>query len=145
MMVTKNDMELLRALVEIHSFGRDADDAARLGSKLACASVVTSEQVPLDVVTMNSRVLFEDETGTRREVLLAYPPAVDGSRDRVSVLSSVGRALLGCTVGESIDRPITEGSTRRLRIVAVPYQPESVERAAAAQVREGSWLASGVS
>ncbi len=145
MMVTKKDMELLKALVEIHSFGPDADAAARLGAKLACASVVASEQVPLDVVTMNSRVLFEDETGRQREVLLAYPPSVDGSRDRVSVLSSVGRALLGLTVGESIDRPITQGSTRRLTVVAITYQPESVERAAAAQLREEPWLAADAS
>jgi len=133
MMVTRKDMELLKALVEIHSFGPDASAAARLRAKLASASIVAPERVPLDVVTMNSRVLFEDETGRQREVLLVYPPAVDGSRDRVSVLSSVGRALLGLAVGESIHQPITEGSTRRLRVVSVLYQPESVERAAAAQ------------
>lgn len=134
MIVTRKDMELLKALVEIHSFGREVDDAVRLGAALAGASVVPSEHVPLDVVTMNSRVLFEDETGRHREVLLVYPPAVDGSRDRVSVLSSVGRALLGRTVGESIHRPITQGATRQLRIVAITYQPESVERAAAEQL-----------
>lgn len=145
MMVTKKDMELLNALVEIHSFGPDADAAARLGAKLACASVVASEQVPPDLVTMNSRVLFEDENGRQREVLLVYPPAVDRSRDRVSVLSPVGRALLGLTVGESIDRPITQGSSRQLTVVAITYQPESLERAAATQLREDPSLAANAS
>ncbi len=132
MMVTKKDMELLKALVQIYSFGPDADAAARLGDELARASMVPSADVPVDVVTMNSRIVFEDETGARREVLLVYPPAADGSRERVSVLSPVGTALLGLAVGESIDWPMEEEATRRLRIVAVLYQPESIERAAAA-------------
>ncbi len=121
MMVTKKDMELLNALVEIHSFGPDADAAARLGAKLACASVVASDEVPLDLVTMN------------------------GSRDRVSVLSPVGRALLGLTVGERIDRPITHGANRQLTVVAITYQPESLERAAAAQRTEDPSLAANAS
>jgi regulator of nucleoside diphosphate kinase len=135
MVITKKDMELLRALVEIHSFGGDVEAAARLGSELDRASIVPSEHVPVDVVTMNSRVVFEDETGARREVLLVYPPAAGGSRDRVSVLSPVGTALLGLVVGESIDWPIGEGATRRLRIVAVLSQPESIERAAASHTQ----------
>ena len=84
-------------------------------------------------MTMNSRVVFEEDTGARWEVALVFPPAVDGSRGRVSVLSSVGRALLGLSVGESIERPITEGGARRLKVAAVLYQPEAVARAAAAQ------------
>jgi len=135
MVITKKDMELLRALVEIHSFGGDTEAAARLGADLDRASTVPSEHVPLDVVTMNSRVVFEDDTGVRREVLLVYPPAADGTRDRVSVLSPVGTALLGLVVGESIDWPDAEGATRRLRIVAVLYQPESIERVAASHLR----------
>jgi regulator of nucleoside diphosphate kinase len=132
MMVTQKDMELLRALVEIYSFGPEADAAARLGRELDRASIVSSARVPVDVVTMNSRIVFEDDTGARREVLLVYPPAANGSRDRVSVLSPVGTALLGLAVGESIDWPLAEGTTRLMRIVAVLYQPESIERAAAA-------------
>jgi regulator of nucleoside diphosphate kinase len=135
MVITQKDMELLRALVEIHSFGGDADAAERLASELDRASIVPSEHVPVDVVTMNSRVVFEDDTGARREVLLVYPPAADGSRDRVSVLSPVGAALLGLVVGETIEWPAGEDATRRLRIVAVLYQPESFERAAASHLR----------
>ncbi len=135
MVVTTRDMHLLRALVEIHSYGGDADAAARLRAELDRAKVVSAEQVPVDIVTMNSRIVFEDESGTRREVLLVYPPAANGESDRISVLSSEGTALLGLAVGETIDWPVPEGGTRRLRIVAVLSQPESIERAASAQLR----------
>jgi regulator of nucleoside diphosphate kinase len=133
MVVTTKDMQLLRALVEIYSYGRESDAAARLGGELDRATVVAPGAVPLDVVTMNSRVVFEDEAGARREVLLVYPPAATGGApDRVSVLSQTGMALLGLAVGEAIDWPMPEGGARRLRIVAVLYQPESFERAATA-------------
>lgn len=135
MVITRKDMELLRALVEIHSFGGDTGAAARLGAALDGASIVPSERVPVDVVTMNSRVVFEDDTAARHEVLLVYPPAADGSRGRISVLSPVGTALLGLVVGESIDWPLGEDATRRLRIVAVLSQPESIEGAAASHLR----------
>jgi regulator of nucleoside diphosphate kinase len=121
MVVTKKDMELLRAVIEIHSLGGDAEAAARLSDQLDRASIVPSEHVPVDVVTMNSRVVFEDHTGARREVLLVYPPAADESRDRVSVLSPVGTALLGLVVGESIDWPV--GAASRGDCVSWPSSP----------------------
>lgn len=135
MLVTQKDMGVLRALVEIYSVGAGAPAAAHLGAELDQATVVPPERIPLDVVTMNSRVVFEDDTGVRREVLLVYPPAAEGFGDRVSVLSPVGTALLGLVVGESIDWPVNQGEMRRLRIVSVLYQPESLERAAASHLR----------
>lgn len=135
MVVTTKDMQLLRALVEIYSYGPEADAAARLGAELDRATVVSADRVTLDIVTMNSRVVFEDESGARREALLVYPPAASGESDRISVLSPTGAALLGLAVGETIDWPSPGSETRRFRIVAVLYQPESIERAASAQLR----------
>jgi regulator of nucleoside diphosphate kinase len=43
----------------------------------------------------------------------------------VSVLAPVGTALLGLAVGESIDWTMPDGRRRRLRVVAVPHQPEA--------------------
>jgi regulator of nucleoside diphosphate kinase len=33
--------------------------------------------------------------------------------------------LLGLTVGDAIDWPIPGGRTTRVRVIAVPYQPEA--------------------
>jgi regulator of nucleoside diphosphate kinase len=49
---------------------------------------------------MHSRVLYSDETlGTRRAVEIVYPWEADSAHARVSVLSPVGTALLGLSVG----------------------------------------------
>ena len=119
--LTQDDLERLSQLLDAQG-GR----YERLEGELARATVVPREEVPSDVVTMNSRVLFENETtGERREITLVYPREADIDAGKISVLVPVGTALLGLRVGQSIDWKLPSGETHRYRIVAVPYQPES--------------------
>ena len=125
-LVTAQDMHRLQRLIEIHLAGRNARAVEELDEELSRAVVVAQEEIPRDVVTMNSRVVFEDQrTGRRREVTLVYPHAADPTADKVSVFAPVGAALLGLAVGQSIDWPLPDDRTIRLRIVAVVYQPEA--------------------
>lgn len=90
------------------------------------ARVVQPETLPGNVVTMNSRVLFEDlatlESGT---VTIVYPADADPSSGRISILSPVGAALLGESEGAELELPLPHGQTRRIRISSVLYQPEA--------------------
>ncbi|MGH7001438.1 MAG: GreA/GreB family elongation factor [Stellaceae bacterium] len=43
----------------------------------------------------------------------------------VSVLSPVGSALLGLSIGQTIDWPLPHGRLKRIRVVEVVYQPEA--------------------
>jgi len=102
---------------------------ALLEDELARARVVGSTDVPADVVTMNSRVRFRDvRSGNEREVTLVYPNAASFEHGRVSVLAPIGAALLGLAVGDDIDWPMPSGESRRLRVLAVPFQPEAAGR-----------------
>ena len=88
--------------------------------------VVDSRRVPPDVVTMNSRVLFEDEsTGERRAVTIVFPQQVDASLGSISVLAPVGTALLGLAVGQSIAWPFPDGVTHCLRVLKIIYRPDA--------------------
>jgi regulator of nucleoside diphosphate kinase len=83
-------------------------------------------EIPKDVVTMNSRVVFENETtGERREVTLVYPPHADIAAGKISVLVPIGTALLGLRVGQAIDWELPSGGKERYRIIDVPFQPEA--------------------
>ena len=98
----------------------------QLASELDVADVVEATTVPADVVTMNSRVLFEDETrGERREVTIVFPQDADTTRGHVSVLAPVGTALLGLAAGQAIVWPFPDGTSRSLRVLRVVYQPEA--------------------
>jgi regulator of nucleoside diphosphate kinase len=97
---------------------------AALQRELDRAIVVSAEAVPPDVVTMNSRVLYTDEsTGVRRLVTIVWPDEADGTNGRVSVLAPVGSALLGLSVGQSIEWEFPDGRRRRLRLEDVLSQP----------------------
>ena len=93
---------------------------------LELARVVQPGKVPGNVVTMNSRVRYDDvrthESGT---VTLVYPADADSSEGRISVLSPVGAALLGESEGHEVELPLPHGQARRIRIVNVLYQPEA--------------------
>jgi regulator of nucleoside diphosphate kinase len=93
---------------------------------LDLARVVHPEKVPGNVVTMNSRVLYEDvQTRERGTVTIVYPADADSTSGRISVLSPVGAALLGESEGHEVELPLPHGHTRRIRINDVLYQPEA--------------------
>lgn len=124
LVITETDQERLRRLIQVS--GRDRDAAEALAEELDRAEVVPAERIAGDVVTMNSRVAFRDEeSGENREVSLVYPEDSDPARGRISVLAPVGTALLGLSVGQTIDWPLPRGRLRRYRVIAVVYQPEA--------------------
>lgn len=124
--VTAADHERLRQLIRARRDTRDRDAAEALAEELDRAEIVPAERIAGDVVTMNSRVVFRDEaTGESREISLVYPGDSDPERGRISVLAPVGTALLGLSVGQTIDWPLPRGQLKRYRVVAVLYQPEA--------------------
>lgn len=119
--LTQNDLDRLSALLESR-----AERFEKLEGELARAIVVPSDEVPGDVVTMNSRVSFMNEsTGERREVTLVFPHEADIDAGKISILAPVGTALLGLRVGLSIDWEVPSGERHRYRVIDVLYQPES--------------------
>jgi regulator of nucleoside diphosphate kinase len=123
--VTTLDQKRLASLIDAAPDGRDREAIAALADELGHADVFEPERIAGNVVTMNSRVVFQDvETGERHEVTLVYPPESAPERGRISVLAPIGTALLGLAVGETIDWPLPRGRAKRLRIVEILYQPE---------------------
>lgn len=119
--ITDTDLARLRPVLDT----APPAAAEALEEELTRATVVPQHQVPDDVVTMNSIVDYEDvATGERRQVRLVYPKDADAGAGKVSVLAPIGAALLGLRVGQEIEWP-TPGRTRRVRVLAVRYQPEA--------------------
>jgi len=117
--LAQRDAARLEALLEAPAL-RNTPAASILLDELTRAEVVPDDQVPADVVRMNSVVECEDEHGGERHVLtLVYPQDADVSAGRVSVLAPVGSALLGLGVGQSIDWDAPGGRKLRLRVKAV--------------------------
>lgn len=93
-------------------------------AELGRADVVEPQDVPSDVVTMNSKVRFVLESGEEFCLTLVYPQDVNGSTERISILAPVGSALLGLSAGDQIEWPKPGGGVMKVRLVEIIYQPE---------------------
>lgn len=90
------------------------------------AEIVPGRRVGPDVVTLNSIVSFRDEaTGSVHKVTLVYPADMSIGERRISVLSPVGRALLGQSVGGVTKVELPDGGFREIRVLELHYQPEA--------------------
>lgn len=122
--VSSLDIERLETLFDALPIAT-ANANARLLAELGRARVVEPEQMPPNVVTMRSQVRFDIEQPPQQLCLtLAYPKDMAELDDGISILTPIGTALLGLSVGDRIDWPLADGQTTSLRIVDIPYQPE---------------------
>ena len=118
---------LERSLIEqLRQSPEPAQGTAELEALLDAAAVVPSATIDPNVVTMNSTVVLEEQPARRRLVVtLVYPRDSDPERSRVSVLSPVGRALIGARVGDAISVVVPGNEPRELHVVEMQYQPEA--------------------
>ena len=101
------------------------EEIGALERELTRAEIVPPGAVPSDVITMNSRPeLLDLETAERMEVTLVYPADANIEEGKISVLSPLGAAMIGYRVGDEFKWAVPY-SERRLRIMAVRYQPEA--------------------
>jgi regulator of nucleoside diphosphate kinase len=123
--ITELDAARLEKLLERDRQESEQEHLEALRAELEKAEIVCPRTVPKNVVTMNSWVLCEDqETRVRAKLRLAYPGDARRGRSALSVLSPVGTALLGISVGEPLELPAGHELAARLRVRALPYQPE---------------------
>lgn len=105
--------------------GRQIPNIDDLQAELARANIVKPEEMPHDVVTMNSTVVFRMESSsTEFSLTLVYPNDIDDGTGKISVLAPVGSALLGLREGDEMSWPKPGGGLLKVRILKVVYQPE---------------------
>ncbi|MDE4914603.1 nucleoside diphosphate kinase regulator [Methylobacterium sp. 092160098-2] len=118
----------LRSLREIVTATRPSDPraavAAWLAEELDRAAVVAPEVLPPRVVTMHAQVSYRDDvTDQVGRMTLVYPGEEDAEGQAISVLSSVGAALVGLSEGQSIRWRTPSGGLRGLTVLRVLFQP----------------------
>lgn len=115
LLISKDDHQGVSALLNM------APEAMRelLQTELDRATVVEANQVPQDVVTMNSQVTYMDLALKKvNKIQLVYPHDANLSEGKVSILAPVGAALLGLRVGQTIDWPMPQG-TKQIQVLKV--------------------------
>jgi regulator of nucleoside diphosphate kinase len=120
--VSEADRQRLSALA-LAAMSRVPDVATRLLAEMERAEVLAEDKLPVSVVRMGSTIEFVDDRGMLRRVTLVYPSEADISQGKVSVLTPVGAALVGLSVGQSITWSGVDGRLHRLTVLEV--QPAS--------------------
>jgi len=125
--ITKYDMDRLLDLIEGL---RATPKAAKLNLDLLEKEInegilVEPENVPEDVITMNSKVNVTDiDSGEKMTYMLVFPSEANISKNKLSILAPLGMALLGYRKGDIIEWAVPSGM-RKLRVEEIIYQPEA--------------------
>ncbi|KYN24486.1 nucleoside diphosphate kinase regulator [Vibrio cidicii] len=120
--VSTLDMDRISTLLEKAT--QWSAELEKLEDELDRATVMTSSDMPSNVVTMNSTVCFKFVgSDNSMEKTLVYPDQVRSSED-ISIFAPVGSALLGLSVGQQLTWPMPGGQEKTIEIIDVVYQPE---------------------
>lgn len=114
--ISSDDAKVLSDLLD----GTLEQAAELLTEAFGGAEIVEPDRMPADIVRLNAPVEYlEVENDARRRVTLVPPQDADPTARRVSVLSPVGRALLGRKVGAVSEAELPNGQLLELKILAV--------------------------
>ena len=95
-----------------------------LRGELNIAQVLSPDEIPSDVVTMNSTVRLREFRSREMETYtLVYPKDADIAEGKLSVLAPIGTAILGYRVGDWVEWKVPSGQIR-FKIEELVFQPE---------------------
>lgn len=116
LILTQADFEKLSNLVG----NLDLEHFELLAEEIDRALIVEDEKIPHDVVSMNSKVSYQDlESGKENVVTVVYPDAANITENKVSVLAPIGSALIGLREGQTIQWPTPGGKQIRIKVLSV--------------------------
>jgi len=84
---------------------------AQLREELDRAVIIDPAAVPSGIVTLELRVEYEDvDTGEVEDYTITFPELATIDAQRISVLTPIGVALIGCRVGDIVRWTMREES-----------------------------------
>ncbi|MGN6210137.1 nucleoside diphosphate kinase regulator [Asticcacaulis sp.] len=117
-LIGEDDLDALHRLAD-QARGHLAAAAEQLLTELERARIVAQDKLPPETVRMGSLVTFTTEGGLSRSVELVFPDQADIAANRISILTPVGAALIGVSIGQTIDWQSPDGRRRSLTVTAV--------------------------
>ena len=120
-----NDVDCDRlGRLALDAMDRVPEIAETLLKELERATVLPPGKLKNDVVQMGSAVRYRTDDGAERSVTLVYPAEADIEQGKISILTPIGAALIGLSVGQAIDWTALDERTHVLTILSVEQGPE---------------------
>ncbi|MEP2239381.1 MAG: GreA/GreB family elongation factor [Maribacter sp.] len=97
-----------------------------LSQHMAIALCLNAEDIPFDIVTINSIIKVSGANGINQTLQIVVPEDAAIDQNKVSVISSLGASIIGCAVGDKISYGLP-GDLISLTITKV-NQPNSANK-----------------
>ena len=98
------------------------NDAQGLETELKKAKIVNTEELPTDVVRLNSTVVIKEENQDKMiQLTVVTPEKADNMNKKISIMSPIGTALIGFRKGEKVRWKVPAG-TKTFKIMDVYHQ-----------------------
>lgn len=102
--ISEKEFEVLAGLAKHHNtvdpIGIKCKE--KLSNELAVANVLKEEDMPEDVVRLNSIIDVMTPFGRKANLRLVMPGKADFQKGRLSIMSPIGTAVLGHRLGEKV-------------------------------------------
>jgi regulator of nucleoside diphosphate kinase len=126
--ISEFDLKRLKELIKVaEEFGdkRTVQYLEELDEELDRADSVKPQEIPNDVITMNSTFrLLDLDRGEEAVYTLVFPGEVDSAKGKISILAPIGTAVLGYRLGDTVEWEVPAG-LKRFKVEEIVYQPEA--------------------
>jgi regulator of nucleoside diphosphate kinase len=112
LLLAKDDYDTIMSYIKrrIPTNGFNRRDAEELQSELKKAKLVPKEELPEDVVRLNSRVKIKEENENKiMEFTVVTPEKANFRRRLISIMSPIGTALIGFRKGQQVNWKVPSG------------------------------------
>jgi regulator of nucleoside diphosphate kinase len=126
LVIKESDLQRLERVIALS--GKDV--AERLEEEISRAEIVADSMFPADAVCLGSEVTFVNVgNGKESRITVVLPSEADLGAGKISILSSMGSALIGLRTGGSIDWQLPDGKPANIQVVAISQAGQAVEGA----------------
>jgi len=124
--ITKSDKIKLQKMVDdFIKFNLEGQEYVKnLDDELNRAEIVENQDIPKNVITMNSKVKLTFDYSEDEVIILVYPNEGEIDENKISILSPIGTAILGYSEGDIIEWKVPNGVVKIL-VEEILYQPEA--------------------
>ncbi|HTM94007.1 MAG TPA: nucleoside diphosphate kinase regulator [Flavisolibacter sp.] len=112
LVLAKQDYEIIMFYIRrgLPTITFNRQDAEELESELKRAKVVDQEELPDDVVRLNSKVTVKEENANKvMELTVVTPEKANIKQRLISIMSPIGTALIGFRKGQQVKWKVPSG------------------------------------
>lgn len=115
-LITERDYLRIRHILST----QNSDDFENLEIEIERAKIIEENEIPSDLVRMNSTVRFMTLQDERVNTLtLVFPEEANFAEGKISILAPLGSALIGLRVGQEINWMFPDRKTKTMKILEV--------------------------